>query len=69
MWVADLNDKLYAYDMVTKARVPTKDFTTLTAAGNTESGGIWSDGTTMWVADETDDKIYAYDARGLVNTD
>ena len=23
--------------------------------------GLWSDGTTMWVADNSDDKIYAYD--------
>ena len=24
-------------------------------------GGLWSDGTTIWVADDNDDKIYAYD--------
>ena len=37
-----------------------KDFDTLSAAGNTNPTGIWSDRTTMWVADSTDDKIYAY---------
>ena len=39
---------------------PSKDFNTLSAAGNTSPWGIWSDGTTMWVADLNDDKIYAY---------
>ena len=37
-----------------------KDFNTLSAAGNTNPRGIWSDGTTMWVADDANDKIYAY---------
>ena len=64
MWVADRTDgnqKIYAYDMATKARVPGKDFDTLEAAGNTRPFGIWSDGETMWVADLFDEKIYAYD--------
>ena len=62
MWVADNVDaKLYAYDLATKARVPGKDFNTLNAAGNTFPRGIWSDGETMWVADLGDDKLYAYD--------
>ena len=37
-----------------------KDFNTLSGAGNSRPTGIWSDGTTMWVADFDDDKIYAY---------
>ena len=40
-----------------------KDINTLGAAGNDEPEGIWSDGTTMWVADDQflgDQKIYAY---------
>ena len=40
-----------------------KDFDTLGAAGNFEPEGIWSDGTTMWVADDgflDTEKIYAY---------
>ena len=27
---------------------------------NANPTGIWSDGTTLWVADDTDDKLYAY---------
>ena len=37
-----------------------KDFSTLSAAGNTRLGGIWSDGTTLWVVDYEDDKLYGY---------
>ena len=36
------------------------DLDTMAAAGNTSPTGIWSDGTTMWVGDHADDKIYAY---------
>ena len=46
--------------MVTKARVPGREFNTLDAAGNWSPAGIWSDGTTMWISDREDDKIYAY---------
>ena len=35
------------------------DFDTLSAAGNTSPRGMWSDGTTMWVAD-AGNNIYAY---------
>ena len=42
-----------------------QSFDTLAAAGNIVPVGIWSDGTTMWVADNGSDgasgKIYAYD--------
>ncbi len=41
-------------------RYPAQDFDTLAAAGNKYPEGIWSDGTTMWVADSAEDKIYAY---------
>ena len=44
----------------TKSRDSDKDFDTLSAAGNTDPQGIWSDETTMWVADSSTDKIYAY---------
>ena len=38
-----------------------KDFNTLSTAGNTNPAGLWSDGaTTMWVADHVADKIFAY---------
>ena len=36
------------------------DFNTLNDAGNNSPAGLWSDGTTMWVADNDDLKIYAY---------
>ena len=36
------------------------DLDGLIAAGNTVPTGIWSNGTTMWVADNDDDKVYAY---------
>ena len=39
------------------------DFNTLWAAGNRRANGIWSDGATMWVADEQDARLYAYDMR------
>ena len=62
MWVVDfIEEKIYAYDLATKARVPGKDFDTLKAAGNAWPQGIWSDGTTMWAADFFEEKIYAYD--------
>ena len=35
-----------------------KDFTL--SADNGSARGIWSDGTTMWVADSSNDKLYAY---------
>jgi len=41
-------------------RNPAEDFNTLFGAGNSAPAGIWSDGTTMWVADWIDDKIYGY---------
>ena len=52
MWVADTaDDKIYAYNLGTKARDAGKDFNTLAGAGNNNPEGIWSDGTTMWVVD------------------
>ncbi len=36
------------------------DLDGLKAAGNTSSYGIWSNDTTMWVADAFDNKLYAY---------
>ena len=51
MWVTDnFDDKIYAYNLSTKARDTSKDFDTLGAAGNNDPRGIWSDNTTMWVA-------------------
>ena len=33
---------------------------TLRSAGNTASAGVWSNGTTVWIADTTDAALYAY---------
>ena len=68
MWVAERDDysgientnKIYAYDLATKARVPNQDFNTLHEAGNRAPAGLWSDGETMWVGDDAEDKIYDY---------
>ena len=40
------------------------DLDGLKAARNNDPYGIWSDGTTMWVADFDDNKIYAYNTDG-----
>ena len=47
MWVVDQqDDKIYAYDMATKARDTGKDFSTLPDADGFPDN-IWSDRTTM----------------------
>ena len=61
MWVSDyVDDKIYAYDLTTKARDASKDFDTLADAGNDVPDGIWSNNITMWVSDFLDNKLYAY---------
>ncbi len=61
MWVADTDDdKIYAYDLNTKARDSDKDFDTLDDADNDRPTGIWSNGVTMWATEYDDGKIYAY---------
>ena len=48
---------------------PSRDINALEAAGNASPQGMWSDGTTMWVADGDDDKLYAYTlATGVRNS-
>ena len=55
MWVSDyVDDKIYAYDLTTKARDASKDFDTLSDAGNENPDGIWSNNITMWVSDYED---------------
>ena len=39
---------------------PTRDLNGLTGVGNTSQQGMWSDGTTLWVADDEDAQLYAY---------
>ena len=54
------DDKIFAYNLSTKAPNPSRDFNTLETAGNDDPHGIWSDGETMWVADTNRDRIMAY---------
>ena len=73
IWV--LNDgtelnKVFAYHLTADSsatpaiaygdRDSAKDFDTLQAADNTAPQGLWSDGETMFVGDNVDDKVYAY---------
>ena len=43
------------------ARAAAQEVETLAGAGNTHPEGLWSDGTTLWVADWRDQQVYAYD--------
>ena len=66
MWISDpVSDRIYAYEIypyevVNKVRASDKDIIPAQGDGNVRSADIWSDGTTMWVADETADKLFAY---------
>ena len=65
VWVADSDDsKLYAYTLADGTRQDGTNNTTNkefdTHADNADPAGIWSDGTTMWVGDASDNKVYAY---------
>ena len=48
MWVTGCH-QIYAYDLT--LRDAGKDFDNLSAGGSGDPSGVWSDGTTMWVAD------------------
>ena len=41
-------------------RVRDQEFTELSRASNNSPRGIWSDGGVMYVADESDDRVYSY---------
>ena len=70
VWVLDGTDnKLYAYLISTALdfdssilgdRKADLDFDDLSSSGNTNPNAIWSNGTTMWVSDYENSKIYAY---------
>ena len=65
LWVSDINDnKLYAYKFTAGSdfgtRDSARDFNTLDAAGNDSPWGIWSDGATMWVAEDDEPKVFSY---------
>ena len=59
MWVADeVADKLFAYTIDPYDRSANEDITL--ADDNDHPAGLWSDGTTIWVVDQNDTKLYAY---------
>ena len=66
IWIADdgpNNSKIYSYKLAANSidcREKGKDFDTLKAVGKLQPKAIFSDGTTMYVADSADGKIYAY---------
>ena len=75
VWVSDDGAKqLFAYRLPARPgapavedaepqaleRVREEDFTELSSASNNSPRGIWSDGDVMYVADESDDKVYTY---------
>ena len=47
-------------DLVPLERVDDEDFTELSGASNNSPRGIWSDGQVMYVADESDRRVYTY---------
>ena len=55
-------DNCFAVEVTvsTHPHLPASDFNTLSDAGNDHPVGLWSDGTTLWVADDFDDKLFAY---------
>ena len=67
MWVATYltfssRSGIEAYNLATKRIDESKTFGWLTVdTGDIYATGIWSDGTTMWIADLDTAKIYAYD--------
>ena len=45
-----------------------EEFTGLSSAGNNSPRGIWSDGGVMYVADESDERIYSYNMPDAIDT-
>ena len=73
VWISDHGEKdLLAYRLPTREeaeaaaedasleRVRDEDFTKLSRASNNSPRGIWADGDVMYVADQSDDKVYTY---------
>ena len=59
----DYTINIYRGDLTTEyAWRVDDDINTLAAADNIGAGGIWSDGTHAWIADEFYNKLFAYDA-------
>ncbi len=75
VWVSDHGAKrLFAYrlpaapegpaaddaDVTALERVGSEEFAELSKASNNSPRGLWSDGAVMYVADESDDRVYSY---------
>ena len=76
IWVSNHNPKrLFAYrlpvlpggeeettgrERLDLERVGDEEFTKLSSASNNSPRGLWSDGDVMYVADESDDRVYSY---------
>ena len=58
LYAAASGNTIYAFDRETKERDENKDITL--DAANRHTRGIWSNGTTIWAADNADDILYAY---------
>ena len=51
-------DRVYAYNMGTKAHDPAQSFSV--GGGNGRPAGIYGNSSTLWVSDTADDSVYAY---------
>ncbi len=61
----DADKKLYAYALADGTRQDGSDRKELDLhSDNSHPEGIWSNGSTIWVADTADDKLYAYGLKG-----
>ena len=72
VWVSNHDPKrLFAYvlpvvsdepagEVAALERVESEEFTRLSSASNNSPRGIWSDGAVMYVADESDDRVYTF---------
>ena len=62
VFVFNLNTELAALETEAKPlRNRSRDFRRLGAAGNSRPSHLWSNGNTLWVADNEDPLLYAYD--------
>ena len=68
MWVSGYYSRVYAYNMATGERDTSKEFGVPDVGKRPflrihtgTPGGLWSDGTTMWVEDIYHRKVYAFD--------
>ena len=81
VWVSDHGAKrLFAYRLPTPEgpaaeaaeprdleRVSDEEFKELSKASNNSPRGLWSDGAVMYVADESDDRVYSYNMPGALD--